>query len=49
MKTLDNFREYLLLREKEIRDREAKGEDVKDDLIEILQTEVYLNNFINHE
>jgi hypothetical protein len=49
MKTLDQFREYLLLREKEIRDREVKWENVKNELIEILQAEVYLNNFIKND
>jgi hypothetical protein len=49
MKTLDQFREYLLLREKEIRDRETKWENVRNELIEILQAEVYLNNFIKND
>ena len=45
MSDLIRFREYLLLREREIRQRE----DMKNELIEVLQTQVYLNNFIENE
>ena len=45
MSDLIRFREYLLLREREIRQRE----DMKNELIKVLQTQVYLNNFIENE